>query len=459
MADDDIEEYDSTKTYKLGDKVRSHINPEYIAPVGGEYHLNLYTFVLRRESNFQQSPVSQYYFQRFPDDPRYEEYIKQFDWELVWPEWSASGKYGEGSLVIYNGRYYFGTPRMYFNFENESSPPRRLPNEPPDVLVDEEDVRAWTICSINEYYPTYALVPYHLERMLNYDDESTQEDEHAPYWYSIQNYSWKNGVRFPGYMDGYSISVYQGSPAYGSAPNQTPVVPPSSELVCGVALQSLQLGGIYHNCTIASLGLKKGVEPPEGGSVKPWRYSGDITPSPDYNNWYNAETGEVIPPFDQGYNAQDNDCSTMQRGTPGTISTDKDSAVGEIYYTHNHPLYFNRKVEVIAGTSSVRYYWKFFPQTSRWTRIDENGLPTPAPCYWYWGNYIRLTEKGTQYEAKTGTFSPKEDCWSVTHLQQYPKLNSIGTFTLETGDDVVSQQSSYSGPPRIEYLEAKVETN
>ena len=451
MADDDVEYWDSTKTYKLGDKVRGYLNPEFLAPP--PYERNLYTYVLRKEVDSPGDPQLQYYLSVFPDDPAYEEYIKTLAWELLWPEWSMEGKYGEGSLVVYKGRYYAGSPRMYFNFEDLSAPPRRLANQPPNVLVDEQGVRAWILGRPQTTFPTYALKPYHLERIGNFDDVSTHKREFAPYWLG-SNYSWLDGVRIPGIPEGFSLTVYQGSPAYGDEPATSP----SSELVCGAAFQSLQLSGIRHWCYILSLGLKKGENPVEtGGYAEPWYYTGDRTASPDYNNWADPETGEVIPPFDQGWNAQDNDCSTLQRGSPGVISTQKDNSIGEVYYNHNHPLYFNRKVAVRAGTSSQKSYWKFYPQTLKWDYVDGYGQPVPKPCWWDWGNYSYSSE-GVKYAIKSGTFAPKEDCWSLGAISQYPKLNSIGTFTLPTGDDMVSGPNS-SFSQNIPLIEAKVESN
>jgi hypothetical protein len=384
----------------------------------------------------------------FPDHPKYQEWVSNNPWEMVWPEWKLDGKYGEGSLVTFNGRYYVGTSRFIIDYTREPNEPfsRQLPNGPPDTLVDEDNVRAWAIRNSVLTFQTYSLNPYKLVGGPYDEDESTQEFEGAPYVvFRNPFYNWKNGVRSPELSEGASFTVYQGRKADPEL--EVPYEPPTSASECGAAFQTLQISGIGHGVTIASI---NGV----------WSYYGDRTESPDYNFWQDPETGEVIPPFDQNWNPEDNDCSVVARGTPGTISTNKDNSVGQIYYAHNHPLYFKRSVSVKAGYFWLKTYWKFFPQTIKWETqpgySNPDGTTNPAPCFWYWGGYLSSTE-GIEYGVKNGTFSPKEDCWAFASVQP-PKVNSIGTFTLPVGDDLSSGPASNFGLG-IKDLEVTIESN
>jgi hypothetical protein len=470
-AQEDIDYWDGTKDYKLGDLVYAEIL-EYIPP---DFFKNKYTFIKKKIVTTPQNPNLGYvsYAQYPPSHPEYYEKTKDNEWELIWPEWDVGGRYGEYSLVTYKGNYYIGTNRLIRNISayEGDAPERKLPSIPPDVAVDEHGIRVWSIFAGAFSIRTYSLCPYILTRTGNSDFSDSQKREYDAYrWNPLISpvpISHRFGVRIPERSMGYSLEVYRAFKS-GDGPNAIDE-PETPEDECGAGLQTLQIGSISHNIQIFSVGKMDA-----GGyivNVNPWASRGNRTASPDYNGWadengapaVDPETGEPI--FDDTWDPEENDCSELRRGTP----KNKDGlpafmARGHIFYQHNHPLYLHRSVSVYHTIATTSQYWKYHPQTEKWV---SRGPPPeyryfPVPCFWYWGSYsLQNTTDEPIKGSRSGTFSPKDDCWCITSPQvdDVTPINSIGIFTLPGPQDMSASYPTINSFPSKNRLSPEVKVD
>jgi hypothetical protein len=180
------------------------------------------------------------------------------------------------------------------------------------------------------------------------------------------------------------------------------------------------------------------------------------------------DTGE--PVFDDIWKAEDNDCSGLRRGTPeNPASTPNWTARGHIFYYHNHPLYLHRSVSVYHKIESVTVYWKFMPQTVKWgpgiPGYYDGNLPpniNPKPCWWDFGRYdlVRQDEEPIK-SSRSGTFSPKDDCWSISspQIDKQTPINSIGIFTLPGPQDFMFAYPTTNSFPSKNRLSPEVKVD
>lgn len=420
-----IEKYNSSLPYKVGDLVWIE-NYFAIAPREDGTYQQL-TFICIKDCPPNTTPVIPYNY--FPDDHKYEKWIEAQSWEMVWSEWSEEEPYTEGDFATYGGRYYITTwrwNRYYEEDEDRTRSDRQAGNYlPPNENEDEEGVRHWASNMGTQAAdePSFHLSPFSLEPWGdNFTEEKKDKCQHP---YGVPNRD-ENTGEFGGFRggvgrefrrNGFSLAVYQryeklennsysyqeGDNEYGEFKDEGKfVIQPSgitSKDRCGVAFQTKAQGGwiVWGAGIIAVDPTKPETETPPQGMQVMWRWSGSISPAPD-------GTGGQPTAYTQ-YNA-----------------------IGHIFYNHNHPLFFRRKVSVTITYNISRQYWK--------------SVKNPVTQQ---HDYYVLRGKRLTNTMQKSNLTPKDACMSgaVGGIGQWYWMrlddNEIGIFPLPSGDMVLSE--------------------
>jgi hypothetical protein len=418
-----IEEYDSTLQYNIGD-ICWRYNYYGEQNEDGELQI-LYFICIKRHppnaaGNYQPIIPNNY----FPNDPNYPKWLEPQAWEMIWPEWSAEVKYGLGDFVTHNGYYYKTSWRWVVTIDyerideidyNASEPgdDRQLNNElPPSENEDEHNVRAWFFSAERQFEreSSFGLFPYHLERHFHdsiYDVKCPHPYYHPRYGIGEYFFGTNDGLGFGYRKHGFSFECFQDyDDWYGYDyddegiqvdQNGDETIDEDDEVLvypggiaeaneCGVGLQHQWAGGI---CWGAGIAAWKD-DPPPYGTQTMWAWVGSTQPAPDGN-----------PPFQQ-------------------TEYTKENATGKVFYNFNHPMFFRRSMEVTIGIETALTYYK--------ARKNQDGVIV----------YYSAEAKWNIYKV-TKTFNPKNDCFSTINIpgswfEILPEKNVVGKFLLPMGD-------------------------
>ena len=424
-----IEEYDPVRAYKVGDLVWIRNYNEWGRTNIDEVQKLTFICIKDWPANSSTLPIipSNY----FPDDDKYEKWMEDKSWEMVWPEWSAEETYAEGDFVTYNGQFYITTWRFIKRYDADRERHYRQASNalPPNENEDEEGVRHWTINMGTQYgdEPTFHLSPFNLEPWGDSFKEELKDKCQHPYGVPNRDENtsefggWRGGVGREYRRNGFSLEVFQrydeqkvnsysyqeGDDEYGEFKDEGKVVVVPSGITpkdrCGVAFQTLHQGGwiVWGAGIIAYDPTKPDDETPPQGQQVMWRWAGSVNPAPD--------------------------------GTGGeTTAYTEYNAVGHIMYNHNHPLFFRRSVSVTITYNVSRQYWK----------AVKNPVTQEL-------DYYQLRGKRLTNTMQKANLRPKDACMSTlaggvgAWYWIRKDDNEIGIFALPSGDMVLSEPHSY----------------
>lgn len=434
-----VEAYNPSKTYKIGDQCFV----DYGFNEDGTPAILQYSAIRPQKAGVvgvdNYPPIVP---ELFPDEYRYyKDWESKMWWELEWPIWSEVEPWGQNGLCTYEGRYYSLTWRAKkkWNKVTKEYEERQLINGYPNELEDEEGVRVWQTTSpssrLHSRVCSFDLAPFNLER--HYDNTEAREVELNPYGdpqYPLATSIWYHGVGASiGRYSGASLMVYQDYPpdirevqipVYDDETGSITSYETSNETVipggttpadrCGCAFQTVE-EGIHWGGDFASLNPKLPVwhpdyetityTPPEGL----WDdifHSGGYDESPPYPN----------PSYPNPSNPDEPEFLTHP-ATPA--STEEWQRIANVFYFHNHPLFFRRRVGVRVVLTVRRFRWRaiYVPPTGG-ELTDYDIVST------------------TKTWKTSSSFTPKDDCFAMAYaLNQSPKNgNAVGRFSLEGGD-------------------------
>jgi hypothetical protein len=418
-----VELYDGSKQYNPGDQCFVY-NNNLMQPFEGVIK---YVFVCVRYHeaygyHFPSTPDMGSDF-RWPNESGYQEWMKTQYWELVWPEWKAENKYTEYSIVKYKGNYYQATWRMIRHETGINQTTYQMEYEyrvlgntaPPNELEDEDGVRVWATTPSRRKVSSFVTAPFSLDRptpgygyywgdLQHYQHLDSQKLCRSPYDSNYDTHDWnagtysrQDGVSWEVYIDlpKYELSFYQGAD-YPPSPEPRPLkkvmfidagTTPAGR--CGYAMQHWRIGTVGYKDVSFMVFVPEGEEDDGAGG---FYWQGEASNPPD--------VGGVANPGIALYHAR-----------------------GYGYYTHNHPLFFKRKISINVASQQFTYSWTAVP-------VNYQGVPSTY--------YNRTTTSSVIQGASQ--FTPKGDCYSYTDWGMYsqpwlPDKNFIGGYQLPTGKD------------------------
>jgi hypothetical protein len=439
-----VEAYDPNATYNIGDQcfVDYGFNPDDTPAI--------LQYTATRPHKAGDVGVDNYppvIPELFPDEYRYyKDWDSKMWWELERPIWSEVEPWGQAGLCTWENRYYSLTWRAKkrWNKVTKEYEERLLINGYPNELEDEDGVRVWQTTSpaskIHSRVCSFDLAPFNLER--HYDNPDTREIELNPYGdpqYPLGGSVWYQGVGANiGTYSGASLMVYQDYPpdirevripVYDDEWGGVDSYETSNETVvgggttpaerCGCAFQKAG-EGIFWGGDVATLNPRLPewhpdyeetvYTPPEGVKETPVGYDGGNTESPPYPN----------PSYPNPSNPEEPELLTH----PAVDGQDNWRRIVYAFYSHNHPLFFRRKVGLRVTVTTTKRHWKAI-----YTEI----LDPPNPPEKVLTNY-GMAEITNTFRASF-LLTPKDDCFAdLSGFDQQPKNgNAVGRFSIAGG--------------------------
>ena len=189
---------------------------------------------------------------------------------------------------------------------------------------------------------------------------------------------------------------------------------------CGVAFQTHGYAGIFYGISEPLAYEDKDADPIVGTGF----YSnGNIDASPD-----GATPFEDHSQYNQSYHH-----------------------TGYIFFSHNHPLFFRRKLDIRVAIFKGRRFWKQV-KNPNWNQY--NNLPY----------YVYVLNEETNYEVEDRSGTPTDDCFDNVLVEgmHYDGWvvgdNQVSKVTLDSGNMIFSYHASWN--PKLAWSpELKIEKN